>query len=105
MLVAMMPQYIRAVLAGDPWGMMLLSFIDSPITLTSWSNSFTHGRATGHLWDSPFIRFSPTADGLVETSVDRYVLRVLQVSLPQQLLTNTLLSCLPIGCLCLQVCR
>ena len=80
-LVPMVPAYLRSLVACDPWGLMLLSFIESPITLSSWSNSFTHGRATGHLWDSPLIHFGATTDGLVEAKLDRYVLRVLQVNM------------------------
>lgn len=73
--------------------MMLLSFIESPITLTSWSNSFTHGRATGHLWDSPLIQFGSTDNGLVEAKLDHFVLRILETCLQHNPYYRTL-SCL-----------
>lgn len=81
LLVHMRPNYLRALLASDPWNLMQLSFITSPITLASWTNSFTHGRVQGHVWDSPFIRFAETSDNHVETSLDRFALRVLEVNL------------------------
>lgn len=93
----MTPDYIRAVVCADPWRLMLLSFIESPITLSSWSNSFTHGRATGHIFDSPFIRFTPLGDGTVEAPLDRYVLRVLEFNLNHNPYYRALASLLEVG--------
>jgi hypothetical protein len=97
LLVPMTPNYMRAIVSGDPWGMMLLSFLDSPITLSSWANSFTHGRATGHLWDSPFIHFTRDVGGVLTTTLDHYVRRVLDVNLRHNLYYKSLSCLLQVG--------
>jgi len=96
-LAPMSPDYMRAVLAGDPMGMMMLSFIDSPMSLSSWTNSFTHGRVTGNLWDSPLMRFQSIEDGLVEARLDRYVLRVLEACLAHNPYYQSLSCLLHVG--------
>lgn len=93
LLAPMMPDYTRAVLCGEPCSMMLLSFLDSPVTLSKWSNSFTHGYVSSHLWDSPLIRFSRDANGKLEAQLDRYVLRVLEFNLKHNTYYRVL-SCL-----------
>ena len=83
LLVHMTPKYLRALVAAEPWALMSLSFLDSPISLSSWTNAFTHGYvgpSNSHLWDSPLIRFAPTSDGLLETTFDRFALRVWEVN-------------------------